>query len=228
MSDEKASDLTATGQRRLSALEALRKQSEAKAKQEDPFVVRARAVEALHQEMSAVSSYLSQISGEINTVRPQTGLPYEVLYLGGIPVILSDAWVDSRPRRIEGRDCCQRIYIRYRVNPEPPARVTLLGADIARLEEILKPLDAAYQVNVESRNDFGQPRRATFVVSGKLLAEIEITADYDALAVDLEMATVRRHGRRKHCIAADKFKDVGDDLARYILGVDDDFERLLR
>jgi hypothetical protein len=38
---------------------------------------------------------------------------------------------------------------------------------------------------------------------------------------------VRRHGRRKYRIAADKFRDVGDDLARCILGVDDDFERRL-
>jgi hypothetical protein len=64
-------------------------------------------------------------------------------------------------------------------------------------------------------------------VNGKLMAEIDIVADYTVLAVNLELTTVRRHGKRRHRIAADKFKDVGDDLARYLLGVDDDFERFL-
>lgn len=216
-----------SGIRRMSALEALRKQAEGKTREEDPAVVRARAIEALNKEMRAVSEYLGQVGGEISNVKPQAGLPYEVLYVGRVPVTLSNAWVDSRPRRIEGRDCLQRIYIRYHVNPDPAARVTLLGADIGRLEQILKSLGADYQLNVEQKNDFGEARRATFIVKGKLLAEVEIEADYDKLEVSLELATVRRHGRRKHRIPAAKFKDVGDELARYIVGVDDDFERLL-
>jgi hypothetical protein len=216
-----------SGVRKPSALEQLRKQAEARAKQEDPIVVRMRAVEALNKEMRAVSQYMGQVGGEISTVRPETGLPYEVLFMGKIPVTLSDAWVDSRPRKVDGQDCLERINIRYRVNPQPAARVTLLGDDIGRLDQLLKALSADYKMIVEQKNDFGQPRRATFVVIGKLLAEIEIVADYTALAVNVELTTVRRHGKRRHRIPADKFKDVGDELARYILGVDDDFERLL-
>ena len=216
-----------SGVRKLSALEQLRKQAEARAKQEDPIVVRMRAIEALNQEMRAVSHYMAQVGGEISTVRPETGLPYEVLFMGKIPVTLSDAWVDSRPRKVDGQDCCERINIRFRVNPQPAARVILLGDDIGRLDQILKALSADYKMVVEQKNDFGQPRRASFVVNGKLLAEIEIVADYTALAVNIELTTVRRHGKRRHRIPADKFKEVGDELARYILGVDDDFERLL-
>jgi len=227
MSQDNKFDATSSGVRRVSALEALRKQAEGKAKQEDPAVVRSRAIEALNQEMRAVSAYMAQVGGEISTVKPQTGLPYEVLFLGKIPVALANAWVDSRPRKVDGYDCCERINIRYQVNPEPPARATLLGDDIGRLDQILKSLGADYKMNVEQKNDFGQPRRASFVVNGKLLAEIEILADYTALAVNVELTTVRRHGKRRHRIPADKFKDVGDDLARYVLGVDDDFERFL-
>jgi len=216
-----------SGVRKLSALEQLRKQAEARAKQEDPIVVRMRAVEALNKEMRAVSHYMAQVGGEISTVRPETGLPYEVLFMGKIPVTLSDAWVDSRPRKVDGQDYCERINILFRVNPQPAARATLLGDDIGRLDQILKALSADYKMVVEQKNDFGQVRRATFVVNGKLLAEIEIVADYTALAVNVELTTVRRHGKRRHRIPADKFKDVGDELARYILGVDDDFERLL-
>jgi hypothetical protein len=216
-----------SGVRKLSALEQLRKQAESRAKQEDPIVVRMRAVEALNKEMRAVSQYMGQVGGEISTVRPEAGLPYEMLFVGKMPVTLSDAWVDSRPRKVDGQDCCERINIRYRVNPQPAARVTLLGDDIGRLDQLLKALSGDYKMIVEQKNDFGQPRRATFVVNGKLLAEIEIVADYTALAVNVELTTVRRHGKRRHRIPADKFKDVGDELARYILGVDDDFERLL-
>lgn len=226
MSEDNKIDTTG-GLRRLSALEALRKQAEGKAKQEDPEVVRMRAVEALNKEMRAVSAYMGQVGGEISTVKPQTGLPYEVLFLGKIPVTLSNAWVDSRPRRVDGWDCLERINIRFQVNPEPPARITLLGDDISRFEQILKSLGADYKTNVEQKNDFGQARRASYVVNGKLMAEIDMIADYTALAVNIELTTVRRHGKRRHRIAADKFKDVGDDLARYVLGVDDDFERLL-
>ena len=220
--------LDSTGNlRRLSALEALRKQAEGKAKQEDPAVVRARAIAALDKEMRAVSAYMAQVGGEISQVKPETGLPYEVLFLGKIPVTLSNAWVDSRPRKVDGLDCCERINIRYQVNPEPPARITLLGDDMSRFEQILKALGADYKANVEQKNDFGQARRTSYVVNGKLMAEIDMVADYTALTVNIELTTVRRHGKRRHRIAADKFKEVGDDLARYVLGVDDDFERFL-
>jgi hypothetical protein len=216
-----------SGVRRPSALDMLRKQADGRARQEDPAVVRAKAIDALNKEMRAVAEYMGQVGGQISEVRPQTGMPYEVLFIGKIPVNLSNAWVDSRPRKVDGLDCLERIHIRYHVNPEPPARVSLMGDDIGRLDQILKSLGADYRMNVEQKNDFGQPRRASFVVNAKLLAEIEILADYGALAVNVELVTVRRHGRRKHRIAADRFRNVGDDLARYILGVDDDFERLL-
>jgi hypothetical protein len=37
---------------------------------------------------------------------------------------------------------------------------------------------------------------------------------------------VRRFGRVTVRLATDRFKDAIDDLARYVLGVDDDFEKL--
>jgi len=64
-------------------------------------------------------------------------------------------------------------------------------------------------------------------VNGKLPCELELEADYEALAVGVELMNVRRPGKRKSRIAAERFKDVGDVLARYILGADDEFERLL-
>ena len=63
-------------------------------------------------------------------------------------------------------------------------------------------------------------------MKGKLLCEIEMHADYEALVVTVDLVNVRRPGRRQFRIGAAKFKDIGDELARYVLGTDNDFERL--
>jgi hypothetical protein len=227
MAEDNKIDTTGS-MRRMSALEALRKQAEGRAKQDDPQVVRAKAVDALNKEMRDVSQYLGQIGGEISNVRPQAGLPYEVLFFGKFNIILTNAWVDSRPRRVDGQECCERIYMRYQVNPEMPPKATLLGGDIAQTEQTLKLVGAEYQMTVEQKNDFGQPRKATFLIKGKILTEIEIVADYTNLAVNVEMTNMWKPGKRRHRIPADKFKEVGDEVARYILGVDADFEQRLK
>lgn len=219
---------TTGSMRRMSALEALRKQAEGRAKQEDPQVVRAKAVDALNKEMREVSQYLGQIGGEISNVRPQAGIPYEVLFFGKFAVILTNAWVDSRPRRVDGQECCERVYMRYQVNPEMPAKATLLAGDIPQTEQTLKLVGADYQMTVEQKNDFGQPRKASFLIKGKILTEVEIVADYTNLVVNVEMTNMWKPGKRRHRIPADKFKEVGDEVARYILGVDADFEQRLK
>ncbi len=220
--------LDSTGIRRMSALEALRKQAESRAKVEDPQVARARAVDALNKEMREISQYLGQIGGEISNVKPQAGAPYDVLFFGKFPVTLAAAWVDSRPRKVDGQECTERVYMRYQVNPETPAKVTLLGGDIAQTDQTLKSLGADYQMLVEQKNDFGQPRKATFTINGKILNEVDIVADYANLVVNVEMTNLWKPGKRRHRIPAANFKEVGDEVARYILGVDKDFEQRLK
>jgi len=226
MADDKLD--TTQGIRRMSALEALRKQAETRAKVEDPAIVRAKAIDALNKEMREISQYLGQIGGEISSVKPEAGAPYEILFFGQIPVTLANAWVDSRPRRVDGQDCCERVYMRYQVNPASPAKVTLLGGDIAQTEQTMKMLGAEYNMNVEQKNDFGQARKASFTVNGKILNEIEILADYANLVVNIEMTNIWKPGKRRHRIPAANFKEVGDEVARYILGVDKDFEARLK
>ena len=221
-----AAATTTTTARRPSALEALRQQAGVKQQREDPAVSRAKAIDALNAEMRAAAQYLGQFAGEVNEIKPQSGQPYDVLYIGRLTVALSDAWTDSRPRRIDGRECCERIYLRCRVSPVQPVRVSIFGTDIARCEQLLKSLGADYAVQIEAKTDFGEARRAAFTVKGKLLCEVEMLADYQALVVTVELVNVRRPGRRQLRISAAKFKDVGDDLARYMLGTDNDFERL--
>lgn len=53
---------------------------------------------------------------------------------------------------------------------------------------------------------------------------MNIRADYDKSSVEIELVNVRRPGRVRCRIKPRKLDDVVDDLARYILGVDDDFD----
>ena len=220
-----AAATTTTTVRRPSALEALRQQAGVK-QRDDPMVARAKAIDALNTELRATAQYLGQFAGEVNAVKPQSGQPYDVLYIGRMSVALSDAWTESRPRRVEGRECVESIYLRYRVSPVQPMRVSIFGGDIPRCEQLLKSLGADYAIQVEAKTDFGEARRAAFTVKGKLLCEIEMRVDYDALVVTVDLTNVRRPGKRQFRIPAARFKDVGDDLARYILGTDNEFEKL--
>src|SRR5438067_154519 len=89
----RAQTATQDGMRRPSALDALRKQAEVRTapRREDPALTRAKAVDALDSELRAVYKYLAQFAGEVNSVGPQASGPYDVLYIGRIPVSLSDA-----------------------------------------------------------------------------------------------------------------------------------------
>ena len=209
--------------RRPNALDALRKAQSAPPP-ETPAAARQRSIDAFDQDLRACYRYLAEFAGELNARHPLVEKPYDLRYLGRVPVSLSEAWADTRPQRIANREYCAYVYLRYRVNPQPPASLTLVGPDIERCEQFLKSAGAQYELRVEARNDFGQPRRATFVVAGKLPAEVELNADYESLGVTLELVDVRRIGHR-HCrIPAARVRDLGDELARYIVGVDDQLE----
>ena len=161
----------------------------------------------------------------MNSRRPVAAKPWDLFYIGRVPVSLSEARADNRPRRIEGRDCYQYIDLRLRVNPEPPAQFTLLGPDIERCQQFLKSLEAQYELRVEARNDFGQPRRATFMVTGKLLCQVEVEADYEAMSLSLALVNVRRIGRRQCRIPADRAGGLADELVRYMVGIDEELEK---
>jgi serine/threonine protein kinase len=215
--------------RRSGALEALRKQAEGKPRVEDRSAERAKAASDFDHDLRAAFQYFAEFGKEVNSVNPSTGRAYEFLYVGKMPSVrLSDAWVDKRTKQIDGKAFCELILVRYKIHPEPPAKTTLLGADIPRGDEYLKSLRADFDVRIVAKTDFGQPSRALFTVRGKLPCDIDMRADYDKREVVVELTNVRHLGRRECRIPAKNFKDVVDDLARYMLGVDDDFEKVLR
>jgi hypothetical protein len=60
-----------------------------------------------------------------------------------------------------------------------------------------------------------------------LPSDVNIRADYEAATATVELINVRRFGRFTVRLATEAFKEAIDDLARYVLGVDEDFQKLI-
>ena len=218
---------TEAGSRR-GALDLLKTQTKAQAPGGNAAERKAKADADLDQSMRANLKYLAEVARELNGVVPTSGRPYDYFFLGRLPEVrLSSAFVDLRSRKIEGKDHGDHLFFRFRAQPTSPAKATLLGADIARFQDYLKMLAIPYEAKTEAKSDFGQATRATFTVAAPLPCEINIRADYDKSSVEIELVNVRRAGRVRCQLEAGSLDDVVDDLARYVLGVDDDFDKVL-
>ena len=221
-------ELTNTTMRRA-ALDMLRRQAAAQLSQVDPGLERNKRIAELNSVMGAAFQYLAELARELNGVHPSSEQPYEFIYLGKLPAVrLSEAFVDARKRHLLGREVHDHLFMRFRITPKTPVKVQLLGEDIVRCENYLKALKIDYTQRAEAKNDFGKVTRAAFTVTGSLPCEFTVRADYDAHVADIELTNVRRLGRVQYRLPPAVFHEVVDDLARYMLGVDDDFERLAR
>ena len=69
--------------------------------------------------------------------------------------------------------------------------------------------------------------RTAFTVSAPLPCEVNIRADYDQSSIEIELVNVRHPGRVRCRLQPGQLDAVVDDLARYLLGVDDDFDQVL-
>jgi hypothetical protein len=99
----------------------------------------------------------------------------------------------------------------------------LLGEDVGRCEQYLKTLHVEFQQRARNSD---KERPVQFIVTGLLPCEVNIRADYEAATATVELINVRRFGRVTVRLATETFKGAIDDLARYVLGVDDDFRKL--
>jgi len=210
------------------ALEALRRQ--AGAPKEDKGAARQKAVNALDEGMRKAFKYFEQLVREINQSNPISQRPYEFNFVGRIPALeLSDARVQQRDLHVEGRNVFESVQLKFRVTPENPAKASVSGEDILRCKQYFETLGAEFKAAAEERNKLGKITKAQFIVSGSLPCEINLRADYvSASAVVVEILNVRRVGRIQARIPAALLGDVVDDLARYAIGVDDDFEKILK
>jgi hypothetical protein len=226
---EAAAGADSTGGLRRGALDFLKKQaSTTQSLREDTAAARQKAMASLDAAMRAALQYLAEVVKEMNALTPTSALPYHFLYLGKLPAVhLGDGFVDMRPIHLPGKDICERVTMRYRVVPAAPVRVSLVGEDIKRCIEYLKSVKVEYKAQAEGRNEMGKVTKAAFLVNSALPCEILIRGDYEAPSVVIELNNVRRPGRVQCRLAVEQLEHATDDLARYVLGVDDDFEKLL-
>jgi hypothetical protein len=216
--------------RRPSALDLLKKQADTQPVRESPEVARARMIVELDQAMRGIDKYLAEVVSQVNALEPAVDSAYELLFIGRIPKVqLSNGFVDSRPKRIDGRDVCESLSVTYKARPAAPVGISLFGEEIARCTEHLKNLRLEYTVDVEQKNDFGQARRAKVSASagGSIGCIINLRADYSSFTVGVELINAGRFGRREARLAVAQLKTTADDLARYILGADSDFEKVM-
>ncbi|MFN0298770.1 MAG: serine/threonine-protein kinase [Burkholderiales bacterium] len=195
---------------------------------ENPVIVRRRNVAALNQAMRIWEKYFAEFMHEMSARCPPVAKAYALGFFGTLPkVTLAEGWIDTRPRSIDGEDCLNHIVLRYRVNPEVPAKLMLFRDDIAPCENYLKGLQAVFAATATTKNDFGQIVKSEITLTGGPMCEIRIEADYDAFTVDLNMINVRQLGRRGCHLPTADFAGRADDLASYLLGADDEFEKQL-
>ncbi|HXM81573.1 MAG TPA: serine/threonine-protein kinase [Burkholderiales bacterium] len=207
--------------RRMEAVEIMRQQAALKKEQAN---ARANAMAALDAAMRAAFQYLTEFGKEMNLHEPHAGKPYEFIYLGRLPSVrLTQASVNNRTLKLSAsKELCAQIQFHYRVRAAEPPKVMLLGEDVGRCEQYLKSLRVAFQ---QRANNDGKERPVLFVVTGLLPCEVNIRADYEAATATVELINVRRFGRVTVRFATEAFKGVIDDLARYVLGVDNDFSK---
>lgn len=212
-----------TTTRRMEAVEIMRQQSAFRKKQAE---AKPRAMAALDAAMRAALQYLTEFGKEMNEHQPNAGAPYEFIYLGKVPLVaLVQAAVTNRTLKLpEGRELCAQIQLRYWVRPAEPPKFMLLGEDVGRCEQYLKSMRVEFQ---QRAREAGQDRPVPFVVTGPLPCDVNVRADFEAATATVELINVRRFGRFTVRLDTATFKESIDDVARYVLGVDDDFEKLI-
>jgi len=212
-----------TTTRRLAAVEILRQQAAFRKSQAE---ARLAAGAALDGAMRAALQYLGEFAKEMNEHTPRSGASYEFIYVGKIAsVTLGQATVASRMLKLaEGNELCAQIHFHFWARPAEPAKFMLLGEDVDRCEQYLRSLGVEFQ---QRSRDGSRERPVQFVVTGALPCEVNISADFEAATATLELINVRRFGRLRVRLATQAFRDAIDDLARYVLGVDDDFRKLI-
>src|SRR5262245_58273744 len=196
---------------------------------EAPAAKPASTAGELDAAMRAAMRYLAGLVRQLNSARPIAKQPYEYIYLGKLPrVSVSEAIVESRPRNMDGQTLIDQISVRFRITPTPPAAATLVGDDIERCEQYLKLLKVGFSQRVVAKASSGKASRAEITVTGSLPCEIDMKADYAARLVAVELTNVRRLGRVVYRLGLRAFSEAVDDLARYLLGADDEFEKVAR
>jgi len=226
--DAAGTTVTGQAQARRAAIQALRSQAE-RALTDDATQRRAGLMSQIDRHLRETHRYLVEFTAAMNSATPETEFPYELTFLRSAPAMeLSEASADCRMRHIGGNDYCDYVSLRLTARYVRPARFELIGADIQACRTFLSEHRISFTFKETKVNDFGQPIRGVFTVSGPIACEALVRGDYEALAVVIELHNVGRLGRTRWVVAPGKFNDeLIDAFGNYVLGQDIDLESRL-
>jgi serine/threonine protein kinase len=214
---------------RRGALDMLKRQAAERGPSEDKARVRAETIDHIHKNLQAAFQYLAEFSTELNGVTPTTGRPLEFLFLQTpSQVTLSNAFCDYRPTKVEGKDVIDHIQLRFQARYVKPTRIDVVGGEVQRCGDFLKKHRVAFEFEESKKDDFGKATAGTYLLNGPIRCEVVLRADYDNPAVHVELLNVGRVGSTRTTFAGKAFvHDLADDLARLVLGVENEFEKRL-
>jgi len=221
-----------TPNKRQATLDALKSQTPppapAAAPKAAPLSKREREILEVDKAMREADRYLNEVAAQVNKVNPRTQKPYAFRFIGPVnPALITAAEVYSGISRVEGRDVCDYIKVVLKVAPASPQGASLQGTEINAATDFFKSQKAECEMAIEKKNDFGVTLRARVTLKGALPCEIMIKADYANPGAAFDLNGVRRLGRYKGEVDPDEIEDAVDELVRYFLGTDDDFEQFV-
>jgi hypothetical protein len=229
-----AAQLSADSQKRKATLDMLKSQTPAPA----PAPVAApkptqlskheREIVAVDKAMREADRYLNEVAAQVNKLNPSTKKPYAFRFIGPVnPALVRQIEVYTGTTRVESREVCDFIKVVLRVAPAAPAGASLQGAEINAALAYFKEQKAEHDFAIEKKSDFGVTLRARITLKGALPCELMIKADYANPGAAFDLKDVRRLGRYKGEVDPDEIEDAVDELVRYILGTDDEFEQFV-
>jgi len=166
----------------------------------------------------------------MNGVSPTTGRPLSFVFLKApSPVKISDAFVDYRPTKVDGNDVIEHIQLRYKAHYTKPATIETVGGEVQRCGDFLKTHRVAFEFKEKKRDDFGKATAGTYLLNGPIRCELFLRANYDGPAVNIELLNIGQIGTTRVSLPEKEFEhELADELARLVLGVDNDFEKRLK
>ncbi len=195
----------------------------------DASAKKAGVAAQIDSRMRAAFHYLSEFASTLNEAHPVSERKQGVMYFGEVAnTVLGDGFTDYRTRHLNGKDRVDYITFRYKVRLPKPMKLEVPAQQLQRVRERLTAMNIKFEY-AEQKNDFGQPLKGTFTMSGPFPCQAVLRGDYDNPGVQFEMINVRRHGEVKTRLKLEEFTDEAlDEFGTYVLGADDAFERFVK
>ena len=190
---------------------------------------RSGAEQALSQRLMRVRDYFTQLSAQLNVIRPQVARDYPLLGLGvlrGLSWLTSD--VNTRQRGAEAPDQLARVSLSWLLRGQSVLRCERDALSADALRAALKEHGLRFEEQ-PSRDDYGRLRAQVFDVAPEVRGRAELVADFATLTLRLTLQNVERFGVVDYTPPAD---DAGnewlDELVRLLLGQPSRFPTLAR